>query len=122
MTESEKEQDSLWRWFEKGIIFVFLFVTLAAFAFNFTKYAWQHDGFELYNDFIWWLFNIKVAWGFMGLAVSFAFLLAPLSFISFILLIISITIPKWFKERFRVKYWYGLFVIQILTWILIYNI
>lgn len=122
MTNSLQGQDSIWSWFEKGIVFVVLVIIISTFAFNFTKYAWTHAGFELYNHFVWWFFDIKIAWGFKSLAVDFVILLIPLSFVSFILLIISIINPRWFKSRFRVKYWYGIFFAQILTWILIANL
>ena len=117
--EQHEKKYTFWELFQKEIIFIFMSITIATFAFNFTKYAWQHNGFELYNEFIWWFFNIKIAWGFKGLAVSFAFLLTPFSLISFILLMLSIINPKWFKKHFIVKYWYSIFVAQILTWTLI---
>jgi len=122
MINPEKAKDSVWIWFERTVIFVFLSIIVAAFAFNFTKYAWTHPGFDLYNHFVWWLFDIQIAWGFKALAVYSVIVLIPLSFISFILLIISIAKPAWFKSKFFYMQWYGIFISQILTWILIANL
>lgn len=122
MTNSDKTKDSIWIWFERSVIFIFFSIIVATFAFNFTKYAWTHPGFDSYNQFVWWLFDIKIAWGFKSLAVLSVVALIPLSFISFILLIISIAKPAWFKIKFFYKYWYGVFIAQILTWILIANL
>jgi len=121
MTTLEQDQESIWCWLEKGVIFLFISIILVALVSNFTKYAWQHNGFELYNEFVWWLFDIKIAWGFKALAVYSAVALIPLSIASFVLLIISIINPIWFKIKFRVKFWYSIFISQILTWILIYS-
>ena len=120
MTKPEKNEDSIWSWFEKGIIFVFFSITLAAFAFNFTEYAWQHQ-FTLYTDFVFWVFDIRSLWGLSAWSGILTLLLAPVSLVSFMLLVVSIIIPAWFKRKFKFKYWYGIFIAQILTWILIYN-
>ena len=61
MTTLEQDQESIWCWLEKGVIFLFISIILVALVSNFTKYAWQHNGFELYNEFVWWLFDIKIA-------------------------------------------------------------
>lgn len=114
-----KSKYTFWELFQKEIIFLFLLIIFLTFAFNFTKYAWQHNGYDLYNDFIWWLFDIKIAWGFKGLAVISTVFLIPVSLISFVLLNVSIIKPTWFKNNFMVKSWYSIFIFQILTWALI---
>ena len=117
-----KNKYTFWQLFQKEIIFLCLLIIISTFAFNFTKYAWTHPGFDLYNHFVWWLFDIQIAWGFKALAVYSVILLIPLSFVSFILLLISIITPQWFIKKFMVKWWYSIFILQILTWLLIYNL
>ena len=120
MTNLKQAQDSFWKGFEKLIVFIFLSLTLVTFAFNFTEYAWQHQ-FTLYTDFVFWVFDIRNLWGLSAWSGILTLLLVPVSLVSFMLLVVSIVIPTWFKRKFKFKYWYGVFIAQILTWILIYN-
>ena len=99
MTQPEKKY-TFWELFQKEIIYLSLFIIFLTFAFNFNKYASTHTGFELYNHFIWWLFDINVGWEIRLLGTLFVILLIPLSFVSFILLIISIITHGWFKKQF----------------------
>ena len=118
MTQPEKKY-TFWELFQKEIIYLFSFVIFLTFAFNFTKYAWTHTGFELYNHFVWWLFDIKIAWGFKIWAGITTLLLIPISLISFVFLSIRVIKPALFMKNFIVKGWYSIFILQILTWILI---
>ena len=120
--ESQKNKYTFWGLFKKELFLIYylLLITSITFFINFTEYAWEHN-FKLYTDIIFWLFNITNLWGVSTWAGITTLLLVPFSLISFVLLITSIIVPKWFKRNFTVKYWYSVFIFQILTWVLIYN-
>lgn len=113
-------KDEFLQGFIKIIALIFLTITIVTFAFNFTEYAWK-NGFKLYVDFVFGVFDVRSLWGLRAWAGILTLLLIPVSFVSFILLAASIIIPKWFEKSFHVKYWHSVFIAQILTWIVIFN-
>lgn len=121
MTNLNQLENNLFSGTGKIIAVIFLAITIITFAFNFTEYAWK-NGFKLYTDFVFGIFDIRSFWGLRTWSGILTLLLIPVSFVSFILLITSVITPKWFKKSFQIKYWYSVFIAQILTWILIFNI
>lgn len=104
MRSSLKEKNAAWASIEKWILSIFSIVILSVFSLYFIDYA---------------LGDISIS--FTLLTLYAAFLLVPFSLVSLVLLLISIINTKWFYLNFYYKYWYAIFIIQILTWLLIYN-
>lgn len=120
MNDSQKETHKIWSWVENILILIFIIQVSSAFFFNFLHFAWQANNKWLIN-FVYSTFGLTV-WAFKLWGGILTLVLILFSTVSFVLLVLSIVKPEWFKKTFRVKYWYGIFSAQIVTWILIYNI
>jgi len=120
MADKQETERSVWYWIEYALIFVFILNVAATFTVNFLDFAWSRN--------IMWAVNIAIkVFGMTGMSIAIwslilVFIFIPFSLVSLALLFTSIIKPAWFKKTFRVKYWYGIFSIQIATWILILNL
>jgi hypothetical protein len=120
MIDSTKMENKVWRRFEAGLIFIFLFSTIATFFFNYLKYAWQTN-LKWLISFVYSNLGLTV-WGIKLWSALLVFSLGMSSIVSLGLLISRILKPVWFNRTFRLRYWYGIFTFQIVTWILIFSL
>ena len=117
MNDSNK---SAWYSIELALIIIFALDVIVTFFFNLIEYGWK-------TNIMWLRLDVTGVLGLTGFEVSILALMStlvliPFSIVSAVLLLSSIIKPLWFKAKFHVKYWYGVFIAQILTWILISNL
>jgi hypothetical protein len=117
MNDSNK---SAWFSIELALVFIFSFDVVVTFFFNLLEYGSS-------TNIMWLRLDVTGVLGLTGFEVSILALMStlvliPFSIVSVALLFSRIVKPSWFKAKFRVKYWYGVFISQILTWILISNL
>ena len=89
----------------------FILNVAATFTVNFLDFAWSRN--------IMWAVNIAIkVFGLTGMSIAIlslisVFIFIPFSIVSLALLFTSIIKPAWFKKTFRVRYWYGIFLLRL---------